>query len=509
MWASKRLAMAVCLVAIVAAQASAQTWTAPRTWTTGELVTSSIMNTHIRDNELVLRAGGMAITSQAAGDVLCASSSTQLGRIAAVAVGQVVISNGTGACPTYSATLPTAVQSNITQLGTVSSAGNVALLNAANAFTAVNTITKNNGTTYGSSLQLQLGSGSSGQRAELKLTDGVTSNAFISLLPSATASARYVSIGSSGTETVQVFGDNSVSMSGVLNLTLNNVTHNIGGTGTGAVLTKFFNTSGTLYAGVDSSTGASFALGNYSAVLATDSANGMSISSSAGGDIRFYQSGVKVAAVSAGSMSFYDLTGTNADVFVGGGAATGVIQLNSRALGTGAVTGPTFRIGINNSGSHSAGNINFLSIGAVNNYVWVDNSASPGVMRISTSRPEEDGTPSDTSGTVVGSQTSTLDTKLLIAPFVDTAHALDVVSRAPLWRFRYKGGSYNGTEFVGVMSNTTPEVMMDPSPTHPEGQSFSPVSAFGYAAAAIAELRKQLERMKNPYAGIFGDWSIR
>lgn len=27
-------------------------WTAPRTWTTGELVTAAIMNTHVRDNEL-------------------------------------------------------------------------------------------------------------------------------------------------------------------------------------------------------------------------------------------------------------------------------------------------------------------------------------------------------------------------------------------------------------------------------------------------------------------------
>lgn len=27
-------------------------WTAPRTWTDGELVTASIMNTHVRDNEL-------------------------------------------------------------------------------------------------------------------------------------------------------------------------------------------------------------------------------------------------------------------------------------------------------------------------------------------------------------------------------------------------------------------------------------------------------------------------
>lgn len=34
-------------------------WTAPRTWTTGELVTAAIMNTHVRDNELFLVARGL------------------------------------------------------------------------------------------------------------------------------------------------------------------------------------------------------------------------------------------------------------------------------------------------------------------------------------------------------------------------------------------------------------------------------------------------------------------
>jgi hypothetical protein len=41
-------------------------WTAPRTWTTGELVTAAIMNTHVRDNFNVLRAESLqsvAITS--------------------------------------------------------------------------------------------------------------------------------------------------------------------------------------------------------------------------------------------------------------------------------------------------------------------------------------------------------------------------------------------------------------------------------------------------------------
>lgn len=83
--------------------AHAQSWTAPRTWTTGELVTAAIMNSAVRDNLSVLRAGGFAVTSQATGDLLCASSTTQFARLAGVASGSVLVSAGTGTCPAYSA----------------------------------------------------------------------------------------------------------------------------------------------------------------------------------------------------------------------------------------------------------------------------------------------------------------------------------------------------------------------------------------------------------------------
>lgn len=58
-------------------------WTAPRNWVSGELVTAALMNTHIRDNETELRAGGLAIASQAAQDYIYASSASQLARLAA------------------------------------------------------------------------------------------------------------------------------------------------------------------------------------------------------------------------------------------------------------------------------------------------------------------------------------------------------------------------------------------------------------------------------------------
>lgn len=57
-------------------------WTTPRTWVTGEVVTASIGNIHWRDNLNELRAGGIAIASQAALDFLYASSGSQFARVA-------------------------------------------------------------------------------------------------------------------------------------------------------------------------------------------------------------------------------------------------------------------------------------------------------------------------------------------------------------------------------------------------------------------------------------------
>lgn len=59
------------------------TWPA-RTWVAGELVTASLGNNYWRDPLTDLRAGSLAIASQAANDFIYASSSTQWARLAAV-----------------------------------------------------------------------------------------------------------------------------------------------------------------------------------------------------------------------------------------------------------------------------------------------------------------------------------------------------------------------------------------------------------------------------------------
>jgi len=49
-------------------------WTIPRTWTTGELVTAAIMNTHIRDNQNVLNPAGVSFVIDGGGAAITTGS---------------------------------------------------------------------------------------------------------------------------------------------------------------------------------------------------------------------------------------------------------------------------------------------------------------------------------------------------------------------------------------------------------------------------------------------------
>jgi hypothetical protein len=80
-------------------------YSAPSTISTGDLITAAIWNQDVVANPIAIYAGAMSVTSQAVGDILYASSTTQLGRIAAVATGQVLTSAGTGTVPAWSSNL--------------------------------------------------------------------------------------------------------------------------------------------------------------------------------------------------------------------------------------------------------------------------------------------------------------------------------------------------------------------------------------------------------------------
>ena len=78
-------------------------YAAPLTVITGDLATAAQYNTYTKDNVIAMYAGGMSYASQAIGDLVCPTSTTQLGAIAAVASGQVLTSAGTGTKPAWSA----------------------------------------------------------------------------------------------------------------------------------------------------------------------------------------------------------------------------------------------------------------------------------------------------------------------------------------------------------------------------------------------------------------------
>jgi len=70
-------------------------WTAPGSdINTGDLVTAANWNQLVKGNTLDLRAGGVAMDSQAAGDVVYASSATQFARVAIGTANKVLTSNG-------------------------------------------------------------------------------------------------------------------------------------------------------------------------------------------------------------------------------------------------------------------------------------------------------------------------------------------------------------------------------------------------------------------------------
>lgn len=57
-------------------------WTSPKSWVTGYKVLASDLNTFLSANDTALRAGGLAVSGQSAGDVIYASSATQFIRLA-------------------------------------------------------------------------------------------------------------------------------------------------------------------------------------------------------------------------------------------------------------------------------------------------------------------------------------------------------------------------------------------------------------------------------------------
>ena len=106
-------------------------YSVPSSRSTGDLCTAAIWNQDVVANPIAIYAGAMSVSSQAVGDILYASSTTQLGRIAAVATGQVLTSAGTGTVPAWSSNVDLGGTLDVTGATTLDStlavAGNTSL----------------------------------------------------------------------------------------------------------------------------------------------------------------------------------------------------------------------------------------------------------------------------------------------------------------------------------------------------------------------------------------------
>lgn len=95
-------------------------WTAPRTWTTGEVVTAAMMNTHVRDNFLETAAA----TVTTAGDMVYADAANSMGtRLAIGATGTTLRSSGT--VPVYRVTDGMVGDSTVTNVSPPTSFSNL------------------------------------------------------------------------------------------------------------------------------------------------------------------------------------------------------------------------------------------------------------------------------------------------------------------------------------------------------------------------------------------------
>ena len=101
-------------------------YSAPSSRSTSDLITATIWNADVVANPIAIYAGAMSVTSQASGDILYASSTTQLGRVGIGSSNQVLTSSGSA--PQWTTQLVNAaLPTNIDVGGTLDVTGDTTL----------------------------------------------------------------------------------------------------------------------------------------------------------------------------------------------------------------------------------------------------------------------------------------------------------------------------------------------------------------------------------------------
>ena len=196
------------------------------------------------------------------------------------------------------------------------------------------------------------------------------------------------------------------------------------------------------------------------------------------------QGGV-VLAPNAGSMALYVATPANQ-------TAPGLAIWEANL---GASYGPHITIHRNNNASTpSSGFLHMVNRSGTAIALWFDQF---GILRGNTSTPTS---ANDLAGAVIGSQTSSLDSKYILPnasaqPEEAIQHIVTAAKKA-LRRFTYKSGAFSHEEFEGIVTDFAPRYGMDRDPDHPAGKSLNEIVLFHDLIRSVEYLYEKVQRLE-------------
>jgi hypothetical protein len=202
-------------------------------------------------------------------------------------------------------------------------------------------------------------------------------------------------------------------------------------------------------------------------------------------DTGLFQEDAGVVSVASNGQKIVDITRAAGESYSVAGETVAILP--ARAVGTGNIPGHTLAIGYNSSGSGAAGTVRLYRRGGGSDFVWSDD----GTLRIGGTAPRENDATAHSSGTIVGTQTSSREVKRNITAYTDTTGALQIVRDTPVFSFRYKPGhGIQGEDFVGIITEESPMFGMD------NGKSLNTVNAVGLLVASVQALAERLEALE-------------
>lgn len=174
-------------------------------------------------------------------------------------------------------------------------------------------------------------------------------------------------------------------------------------------------------------------------------------------------------------------------------------QAASTAIGleaydNGASFGPRILVGRNNNASSpSAGIILFFDKSGDFDSVWVDDADQ---LRIWKNNQPTNAT--DLGGTVVGTQTSMAEAKLISNDLSVLDEVMDRIRNGAeaVRRFTYKSGAFNHEQFEGVVTDYSPAYGMDRDAEHPQGKSLNEIQIIGDLLRTVDWLVQRVKELE-------------